>query len=130
MHRVVKAHVADFQKKFEVSDQESKQFEAFVNYVVMRSLSADAVDPKDLVYVGDDPGIDGVMIFIDDSYVSSVEEVEDAFSGRRRDADATVIFTQAKTSESWSKSEVNTFESAVKDFLSDVHAYPHSEYMT
>jgi hypothetical protein len=32
MHRVVKAHLADFQQKFEVSDQESKQFEAFVNY--------------------------------------------------------------------------------------------------
>jgi hypothetical protein len=129
MHRVVKAHLADFQKKFEVSDQESKQFEAFVNYVV-RSLSADAVDPKDLIYEGDDPGIDGILIFIDDSYVSSVDEVEDAFSGRRRDADATVVFTQAKTPESWSKSEINTFESAINDFLSDKHAYPHSEWMT
>jgi len=130
MHRVVKAHVADFQKKFEVSDQESKQFEAFVNYVVLRSLSADTVDPRDLVYEGDDPGIDGILIFIDDCYVSSVEEVQDAFSGKRRDADATVVFTQAKTSESWSKSEINIFESAINDFLSDNHAYPHSEYMT
>jgi len=130
MHRVVKAHLADFLKKFEVSDQESKQFEAFVNYVVLRSLSADAVDPKDLIYEGDDPGIDGILIFIDDSYVSSVDEVEDAFSGRRRDADATVVFTQAKTPESWSKSEINTFESAINDFLSDKHAYPHSEWMT
>jgi hypothetical protein len=72
MHRVVKAHVADFQKKFEVSDQESKQFEAFVNYVVLRSLSAETVDPKDLIYEGDDPGIDGILIFIDDNYVSAV----------------------------------------------------------
>ena len=59
-----------------------------------------------------------------------MDEVEDAFSGRRRDADATVVFTQAKTPESWSKSEINTFESAINDFLSDKHAYPHSEWMT
>jgi hypothetical protein len=57
------------------------------------------------------------LIFIDDSCVSSVDEVEDAFSGRRRDADATVVFTQAKTPESWSKSEINTFESAINDFF-------------
>jgi hypothetical protein len=56
--------------------------------------------------------------------------VQDAFSGRRRDADAAVVFTQAKSSESWSKSEINTFESAINDFLADKHAYPHSEYMT
>jgi len=79
MHRVVKAHLADFQKKFAVSDQESKQFEAFVNYVVLRTFSADVIDPKDLVYEGDDPGVDGILIFIDDSYVSSVEEVDDIF---------------------------------------------------
>ena len=130
MHLIVKAHLADFQKKFEVSDQESKQFEAFVNYVVLRSLSAETVDPKDLIYEGDDPGIDGILIFIDDSYVSSAEEVQEAFSGKRRDAEVVVVFTQAKTSEYWSKSEINTFESAINDFLSEKHAYPHSEYMT
>ncbi|HXW72376.1 MAG TPA: AIPR family protein [Methylocella sp.] len=68
-------------------------------------------------------------MFVDDSYVSSVEEVHDAFSGRRRDAEAVVVFTQSKTSESWDKSEINKFESAINDFLSDNHAYPHSEYM-
>jgi hypothetical protein len=130
MHRVVKAHLSDFQNKFSISDQESKQFEAFVNYAIFRSLCAEGVDPKDLVYEGDDPGIDGVMIFVDDTYVSSAEEVEDVLAGRKRDAEVTVVFSQAKTSEAWSKSDINTFESAIKDFLSDAHAYPHSEYMT
>jgi hypothetical protein len=40
------------------------------------------------------------------------------------------VFTQAKTSESWSKAEINVFESAISDFLSDHAAYPHSVYMT
>jgi len=130
MHRVVAAHVSDFQKKYEISDDLSKQFEAFVNYSLFRSLCASNIDPRDLVYHGDDPGIDGIMIFIDDDFVSSTEEVEDAFSGRKRDADVTIVFSQAKTSESWTKSEINTFESAIKDFLSSSHAYPHSEYMS
>lgn len=130
MHRVVKSHLADFQAKFAVSNQESRQFEAFLNYVIFRGHCAEAIDPSTLIYDGDDPGVDGVMIFIDDSYVSSIEEVIEAMKDRRRDADVTIVFTQAKTSESWSKSEINVFESAVIDFLSESVMYPHSEYMT
>ncbi|MDA8232871.1 MAG: hypothetical protein M0006_16190 [Magnetospirillum sp.] len=103
MHRVVKSHLDDFEKKHSVSDQEAKQFEAFLNYVAFRSHCAENIEPRELVYEGDDPGIDGIMTFIDDSYVSSVEEVEEAMAGRKRDADVTVVLTQAKTSEAWSK---------------------------
>jgi hypothetical protein len=42
---------------------------------VFRTHSAENVDPRDLVYDGDDPGIDGAMIFIDDAFVSLVDEV-------------------------------------------------------
>lgn len=69
------------------------------------------------------------MIFIDDSYVSSIDEVTTAMEGKRRDADVTIVFTQAKASESWSKSEINVFQSAISDFLSEEACYPHSEYM-
>jgi hypothetical protein len=129
MHRVVQAHVADFDRKFALEESESRLFEAFVSYAVFRSFSAEGVDPKDLIYEGDDPGVDGILIFVDDAYVASVEEVEDAFSERKRDAEVTIVFTQSKTSENWSKGDINTFESAIRDFLSSDHAYPHSEYM-
>ena len=129
MHRVVKSHLDDFEKKYSVSENESKQFEAFVNYAIFRSHCAGTIEPRELVYEGDDPGIDGLMIFIDDTYVSSVEEVEDFMAGRKRDADVSVVFTQAKTSEAWSKGEINTFESAIGDFLSEESAYPHSDFM-
>jgi len=129
MHRVAKAHLDDFAKKYEVGDIEAKQFEAFLNYIIFRTHCAENVDPRDLVYDGADPGIDGVMIFIDDTYISSVEEVEEAMKGRRRDTDVSIVFTQAKTGESWSKAEINVFESAISDFLSDHAAYPQSTYM-
>jgi hypothetical protein len=129
MHRVVQNHLADFAKKYSIDWDVSKQFEAFVNYAALRSLCAESVDPRDLVYEGDDPGIDGLMIFLDDVFVSSPDEIEDFFSARKRDVEATVVFAQAKTGESWNKSEVNNFQSAIVDFLSDDHHYPHSEYM-
>ncbi len=130
MHRVVKAHVTDFENKFGVSDDPSKQYEAFVSYSIFRSFCAENVDPRDLIYDGDDPGIDGVMTFLDDSCVSSPDEVRDAFSSRKRDSDVTVVFSQAKTSESWSKSDINVFQSGIIDFLSSSHAYPHSDFMS
>ena len=129
MHRVVKSHLKDFSEKYSIEWGESKSFEAFVNYGALRSLCAEAVDPKDLVYEGDDPGIDGAMIFLDDVFVSSSEEVDDFFQSRKRDVDATIILTQVKAGESWDKKEINTFQSAVQDFLSDDHAYPHSDYV-
>lgn len=119
MHRVVKAHLDDFQAVHAVSDREDKQFEAFLNYVVFRVYCAEKIEPRDLIYDGDDPGIDGVMIFIDDSYVSSIDEVEESMKDRRKDAEVTIVFTQAKTSESWAKAEINVFQSAINDFLSD-----------
>lgn len=129
MHRVVQSHLSDFKNKHSIDRDESKSFEAFVNYAAFRTLSAEAIDPNDLIYDGDDPGIDGVMVFLDDAYISSPEEVEDFFTSRKRDVEATIIFTQAKTGENWNKSEINAFQSAVIDFLSPDHSYPHSDYM-
>jgi hypothetical protein len=129
MHRVVKSHLEDFRKKFSVTLNEDRSFEAFLNYSAFRRVSSDSVNPIDLIYDGDDPGIDGVLVFLEDSFVSSAEEVSDFFQARKRDVDATVVFTQAKTGESWDKKEINAFQSAILDFLSDDHQYPHSEYM-
>ncbi|WP_084570669.1 AIPR family protein [Methylosinus sp. PW1] len=129
MHRVVKSHLDDFERKHAIGENETKQFEAFLNYIVFRQHCAEHIDPKDLIYKGDDPGLDGIMIFVDDSYVSSIEEVEEAMKGRKRDADVTIVFAQAKTSEAWDKAEINVFESAINDFLAEKSAYPQADYI-
>lgn len=130
MHRVVSAHLEDFKKRFALDLDQSRAFEAFVSYVILRSVTADAVSPADLIYEGDDPGIDSCMIFVDDAYVNSAEEVEEALSGKRRDCDAVIIFIQAKTSEAWNKKEINTFQSGVVEFLSGNSVYPQSDYLS
>ncbi|WP_375276130.1 AIPR family protein [Methylorubrum thiocyanatum] len=129
MHRVVRNHLTAFEKKFSLDEDQSENFEAFVNFAVFKAMSSDNVDPNNLIYDGADPGIDGVMVFIEDTYVSSEEEVLDAFAGRKRDVEVTIIFTQSKTSETWSKAEINTFESGIKDFLAEDTSYPQSDYM-
>ena len=87
------------------------------------------MSPNDLVYEGDDPGLDGVMIFLDDQYVSSPEEIDLILKGGKRDVTASVVFTQSKSGESWVKHEINTFKAAVEDFLKEKPEYPMSDFL-
>ncbi|MFP2872596.1 AIPR family protein [Acetobacter tropicalis] len=129
MHRIVKSHLDDFKEQYSITGTEDRIFESFLNFSIFRKFCLNNIDPNVLRYDGEDPGIDGVMIFIGDEYVSSPEEVQEAFSGRKREMEVFVIFTQAKTSEKWDKSEITNFQSAILDFLSESSLYPHSEYM-
>jgi hypothetical protein len=45
------------------------------------------------MYDGDDPGIDGCMAFIDDAFVDSKEEADEALGSRKSGADVTIVFT-------------------------------------
>jgi hypothetical protein len=130
MHRVIKGHVDAFQADYGLEYQDDKALEAFVNYCLFRRVSSAAVNPGDLVYEGDDPGIDGVMCFIDEEHVSSVDEVKATMQPRKRDYEVEIVFTQSKTPESWDKKEINTFESAVLDFLQEKQSYPQSDFLS
>lgn len=130
MHLVVKNHVDSFISQFDVAGPLDRQFEAFLNYVIFQSICAENIQPSELIYVGDDPGIDGIMMFINDTYVSSCDEINDIFTGKRSDSEALIVFTQAKSGEIWSKSDIAVFQSAVCDFLSQDTAYPASEYLS
>ncbi|AWK85003.1 AIPR family protein [Azospirillum thermophilum] len=129
MHKVVEQHLKDFKSRFGVAFDRDKSFEAFLSYCVLRIYSADNVQADTLTYDGDDPGIDGILFFVDDVYVSSIDEMKDVFKKSRRDVDVIIAMTQAKTSESWDKKEINAFQSAILDFLSDSPHYPHASYI-
>jgi hypothetical protein len=129
MHRVVQSHLVDFKRRFGITRPDDKSFEAFVNYSVLRSYSEDQVAPEDLIYDGDDPGIDGVMFFVDGAYISSVDELEDELNKSRRDVEIIVAFVESKTSERWDKTKINAFDSAVMEFIDEETAYPISSYL-
>ncbi len=130
MHAVVTAHLNSFSEKFGIVADRDKVLEAFAAYSILREFSSDQVNPSDLTYEGDDPGIDSILIFIDDTYISSVEEVSETFLGRKRDVDVDVVFIQVKSTDGWNKKEITTFQSGVIDFLDEKPVYPHSEHLT
>jgi len=130
LHRVVKQHMKDFSEQNPNSLKEDKLFEAFSSFVLLRQHTSDEVDLDGLVYEGDDPGIDSIVVLVDDRIVSTRDELEEAISKGKRDRDVIIILVQAKTSEYWNKGEINKFESAMSDFFDENHLYPQSDYLS
>jgi hypothetical protein len=129
MHLVTKSYFENFCKDFGAPYNESKNFEAFVNYCVFSKFSGDNVEASDLVYEGADPGIDGAFLFLDDRAVFSIEELEEIFQTTKREYQVSIVLTQAKRSTTWSKQEIDSFVAAIVDYLSEAPAQPHSQYL-
>ena len=129
MHLVTRSYFDGFCRDFGAPYDESKNFEAFVNYCVFSRYSGDSIEATDLVYEGADPGIDGALLFLDDRAVFSLEELDEIFTTTRREYQVSIVLTQAKRSVSWSKQEVDSFVAAIVDYLSEEPAQPHSQYL-
>lgn len=129
MHLVTKSYFDSFCRDFGAPYDETKNFEAFVNYCAFSKYSGDSVEASDLVYEGADPGIDGALLFLDDRAVFSLEELDEIFQASRREYQVSIILTQAKRSTNWSKKEIDSFVAAIVDYLSDAPAQPHSQYL-
>ena len=129
MHLVTKSYFDTFCRDFGAPYEESKNFEAFVSYCAFSKYSGDKVEASDLVYEGADPGIDGAILFLDDRAVFSLEELEETFETSRREYKVTIVLIQAKRSVTWSKQEIDSFVASIVDYLSEVPAQPHSQYL-
>jgi hypothetical protein len=129
MHLVTQSYFNNFRESYGVQNSEAKDFEAFANYCIFNKFAADQVNPFELIYEGPDPGIDGAMLFLGDRAVFTTEELEEIFSGSKREFEVKFVFTQVKTSTNWSKKEIDSFVANVVDFLSETPAQPHSEYL-
>lgn len=129
MHLVTKSYFDTFCHDFGAPFELTKNFEAFANYCVFSKYSADSVEISDLVYEGPDPGIDGAMLFVDDRAVFSDDELSEIFEKSKREYQVSIVFTQVKTSTSWSKMEIDSFIASITDFLSEYPAQPHSKYL-
>ena len=98
---------------------ESKQFEYFVNYVVISKLhrntfELDALDTGD----GGDGAVDGLAVIVNGRLVTDIQELDDIVEESRY-LDCDVVFIQAKTSSRFESSEIGSFIFGVKDFISD-----------
>lgn len=131
MHKIVKLHLDKFvnDHSLEMHDT-SKQFEMFVNYCMVAEQYYARFSVEDITNNGDDAGIDGIAFLIDGELVTSPEMAVDIFSKSKRNISAEVIFTQAKTSESFEKAQISNFGDGILDFLSDEPSLPQSEFLS
>jgi len=92
-------------------------FESFANYCVVSRLYPGSFDLDNIcVDDGEQLGLDGIAIIVNDHLVTSKEEVDGVvkFLGR---LNAQFIFTQAKTSGKFDMGEMSKFFTAVEEFF-------------
>lgn len=131
MNLVLSSHLAAFKRNFELPDSVSddKAFEYLSNYLIAQDLSPARVDPTGLTTSDDDAGIDGVIFQVDGEIVLSLDDLDGIFARPKREFEATVVFTQAKTSEKFEKSQITSFGDGIFDFLNQKSELPQGNFL-
>ena len=130
MNQIVRGILQTFVDDFRLQKlKEDTAFEYFINYIVGNQFSFDRITADDLDQVnvgggtnktndGEDGSIDGILIFVDDVLVTTIETLDDLIQGKRQ-IDVDFIFTQAKRSESFNKGELNNFLEGIEFFFQE-----------
>lgn len=122
MDRITKGYMNNFALSQELhsTSDESKIFEMFACYCVLSREYADSFDLSDIVTSGGgDGGIDGIAIIANNVLIHSPEEFDDLVEQTHSIADLNFIFVQAKTSSSFSGSDIATFGFGVRDLFKE-----------
>jgi hypothetical protein len=112
---------------------ESKRFEHFTAYIVLKSEHPETFDTHDLVVGSDannaggvDTGIDGISVIVNNHLITDIDEVEDATAGSGP-LEVKFLFTQAETSSHFDGAKIGTFGFGVLDFFSDTPKLKQNE---
>jgi len=120
MDKITKSLLETFagQNELEKLD-ESTQFEHFSNFSIISKLNRSSFELEDIhTGSGGDCGIDGLCLIINGKIITDVDELHELVTSTGT-LDADIVFTQAKTTSSFSGSDIGAFIHGVKDFLSD-----------
>lgn len=122
-NKIIAGYLKDFKEDFEITEgDDDKAFEKFTNYCIFsrvhpEAFTSDFEKLDDLnIGGGEDTGIDGLAIIVNEHLVSSIEEIEDLKKYHKR-LDVRFIFVQSKTSPEFKAEKVATFIFGVKDFF-------------
>ena len=119
MDRITSGLLGEFTKEFELTSiGEDKQFEHFSTYVKVRKHYSDSTfDPSALVTGdGNDTGIDGIAIIVNNNIVDEIDEVDELLSVNGF-LDVTFVFIQAERSSNFEGGKIGTFGFGVRDFF-------------
>ncbi|SUC18215.1 Uncharacterised protein [Proteus mirabilis] len=120
-HPIISSYVYEFIRENEIEEPYSFDqhlvFEMFLNSLVLEIYTNDTTASYQDMETGTAIGIDGVAIFVADKLVTSIEDVDLIISDLKR-FDVNFYFTQAKTTESFIRQDMNDFFNAVIKFFS------------
>lgn len=117
--QILGSYLADFASEKHLEDRpESEQFECFISHCV---VAKDYPEPFDIETVrvggGNDYGIDGLAVILNEHLVGSIEDIE-YFRRQSRRFDVRFIFIQAKTSATFDSGDMQKFLYGVGRFFS------------
>lgn len=120
LDKITKSLLDTFAGQFELEKlDEHVQLEHFANYAIISKLNRSTFDLDDIhVGSGGDCAIDGICLVVNGKIITDADELREIVEGPQH-LDADVIFIQAKTTSSFSGSDIGSFIHGVKDFLSD-----------
>ena len=105
----------------------SEAFERFATYCVISREHPETFNVEDVVVSGgNDTGIDGIAVIVNGSLITTVEELEDLLQSSGY-IEATFVFVQAKTANSFDAGEIGNFCTGVRDFFSEAPVLPRNE---
>lgn len=132
-NKIIAGYYQDFKNDFGIEEtKEDKLFEIFVNYCIISRIHPEAFTTDfnridDLnVGAGEDTGIDGLAIIVNDHLISSKQEIDDLKQYRKK-LDVQFIFIQTKTSPKFEAEKIGTFIFGVKDFFRDKPAIKYND---
>ena len=131
MHRILSSNLRTFceEKSISEKEEESKQFEYFVNYCIIHDAYGFDFDIWNTTSAEDDQGIDGIAFLIDGELVTTDDEAKTVLSKHKRNMDVDIFFIQAKTSENYDRGAILKFGDGVEDFLKPESTLPQGEFI-
>lgn len=125
-NKILQGYLTDFKSDFNFDEKikEDLLFEHFSNYCILSKVHPEAFYNDNFkieeinVGGGQDTGIDGIAIVVNEIIVNSKEEIDSLKKIFQR-LDVKFIFTQAKTSPEFKSSDIGNFIFGVKDFFKD-----------
>lgn len=118
MDIIVESYFNKFLKEQKITDSnKDKNFEKFINYICLVSKNFSNYDlMSTCVGNGNDAGIDGLAITINNRFVTNMADLTDILN-LGMDFNVEFFFIQTKTSESFEVKEIGTFGDGVSDMF-------------
>lgn len=125
--------IKQFKNNYNLSNlNDSELFERFVNRALLElhQSASTTKRPNVLNFAstggGNDMGIDGLFILINNIVVTSVEEIQSLVDGNAK-IDIDFVFIQSKNQDKYDCGELGKYLDGVLDFLSETHNEPRNE---